>query len=287
MPEDLRAIRRKIRTVGNICQITRAMKMVAAARLRRLQQRVVASRRYWLGVRALAGRVISELPGLDHPYLPRGQLQRAGLVVVGGDRGLCGNYHALLFRLAEQAYQELPVDELIVIGAKARRWAELRQLKPAACLPALGGRGAEKLDREVTQWLLARFAERSWDSLYAVHTPFASPLHNVPRVTRILPLEAPAAPAQRAELANYLFEPSLGEVVGELLPRAAAAHLCQIMVEAATAEQAARMTAMSTATENAEKLAADLQRLHNRLRQQEITMEMLDVVGGAEALARE
>ncbi|MCX7599110.1 MAG: ATP synthase F1 subunit gamma [Armatimonadetes bacterium] len=281
MPEDLRTIRRKLRTVNNIWQLTRAMKMVAAARLRRFQQALAAGHAYWDNLLELTQRLVQALPEVDHPYLSQAPPQRPALVVVAGDKGLCGSYNSLVFRRAEAALEEIKAGVVIAVGERARRWAQRRQVGLAGALPALGGRQASQVPTALAGAILAGFDRGDFDGVYVVYTPFRSMLYNIPKLVQVLPIGRPPGlppPGQP------IFEPDPKRLVSLALPMAVRARLAAIVVEAAAAEQAARMTAMGAAADNAEELAEYLTRLRNRLRQQEITTEILEVVAGAESL---
>lgn len=285
MPEDLRTIRRKIRTVTSVAQITRAMKMVAAARLRRCQQVVTNSQPYWEGIRWLARYVVEAVDEASHPFLSEEEPQRVALLVVAGDRGLCGSYNSLVFRRAEQALRELPVALVIGVGEKVRSWAAGNGTTLHAVMPGYGGRSAARVHLRVTEMLEACLAEGLCDGAYAVHTPFRSSLQNIADVVRVLPIEREQLRAR--EQVPYLFEPRETEVLETLLPRALGAHVAQLVIEGAAAEQAARVAAMTAASDNAEELMDELTRMRNRIRQQEITMEILEVIGGADAISAE
>ena len=286
MPQDLRTIRRKLKTVRNIWQITRAMKMVAAARLRRLQAKVAESRTYWDGLWGLAERLVKSGAASGHPFVSAEQPQRPLLVIVAGDRGLCGSYNSLVFRRAEAAMNDAEYAGVIAVGAKTKRWADREGIELAADFPAFAEKPPEaaEVHLRVADFVAQRLTAGEYDGLEVVYTPYVSTLHNIPRLVSVLPLRPPE---QASERVDYIFEPSERDVVDALLPRAVQARIAQIVIEAATAEQAARMTAMSAASDNAEELEKELQRLHNRLRQQEITTEILEVVAGAEALTQE
>jgi len=283
MPQDLRTIRRKIRTVTNVAQITRAMKMVAAARLRRSQQIVADCRAYWEGVRQMTSMVICQFEEIDHPFLSTEPPQRVALLVVAGDRGLCGSYNSLVFRRAAQALDELPVALVIGVGEKTRSWAASTGFSLYEVFPGFGGRTTGTVDLQVGRLLESLIAQGVCDGIYAVHTPYRSALYNIADVSRVLPMTVEGeATARRVP---YLFEPDPRTVVEALLPRAFQTHLSQIIIESAAAEQAARVAAMTAASDNAEDLMQELIRLRNRVRQQEITTEILEVVSGAEAIS--
>lgn len=285
MPQDLRSLRRKIKTVHNIWQITRAMKMVAAARVRRFEQLVKASRLYWDQVLELSQRLAAIVPDMDHPYLSEDKPERPALLVMAGDKGLCGSYNSLVFRRAEAAIAEVNPVAIFAVGDRARRWVEHRGIEPAGVFPAYGGRTAARVHADVARAVRSVFDGGQCDGVFMVYTPFRSLLYNVPRLAQVLPMGRPEKAG--AGVSQYIFEPPAEELVRHLLPRAVEARLMQAVVESATSEQAARMTAMTAATDNAEEMRQMLTRQRNRLRQQEITTEMLEIVGGANALAAE
>lgn len=293
MPQDLRTIRRKIRTVTNVAQITRAMKMVAAARLRRCQQVVERCRPYGESISRVVHRVVADRGPLAHPYLREGESERPLLLVVAGDRGLCGSYNSLLFRRADQELEQLKPAVVVGVGDKVRPWAEMRGIELARVFPGFGGRAVGDVHLEVARTVREMFDAGECDGVWAVHTPYVSALYNIPTRTQVLPLTGEeerwrSQPGGEVELrAGYIFEPSEAEVVEALLPRAVESQIALIVLEAAAAEQAARMTAMTAATDNAEELLAELTRLRNRVRQQEITTEILEVVAGADAITAE
>jgi F-type H+-transporting ATPase subunit gamma len=280
MPQDLRSIRRKIRTVRNIWQITRAMKMVAAARVRRLQRQVQMSRLYWHGLWDMAEKLAAQLQDLEHPYLSDHEPQRVLLAVVSGDKGLCGSYNSMVFRRAEVVLKEHPIAAVVTVGDRARRWAEKMDLQPVASFGAFGGKQSGNVEADVARALRQAYEKGDYDGVRIVATPFVSMLYNLPREMEILPLrraEVKAAPV------NYIFEPEGPALLKALLPRAIEARIAQAVIEAAAAEQAARMAAMTTASDNAEQLGSDLTRMRNRMRQAEITTGILEVVSGANA----
>lgn len=284
MGTNLRAIRRKIKTVRNIWQITRAMQMVSAAKLKRVQPTVEASREYMRQLTDVAASVAANCPQGLHPYLQQRPVQTRGVVVVSGDKGLCGSHNVNLFRAAEEllASFDEPV-RVFCIGAKAidlgrrRRWDVVGK----AAAPGLrdGSREALGLAREVREL----YDRGLVDTVHVVYTEFRSPMQRPPAVAQLLPIAAGAAQTDEA-VADYLFEPEAEKLLATLLPRAVEARLANMLLQSLAAEHAARMTAMSAATENAEELRATLTRELNRARQQQITSEILEVVGGADAL---
>jgi F-type H+-transporting ATPase subunit gamma len=287
MGANLRVIRRKIKTVTNIWQITRAMHMVAASKLKRVQPRVEASREYLRRLMEVTASVARHVPADLHPYLQERPVQAAGLIVVAGDKGLAGSHNVNILRLTEQhlAAQDTPV-KLLTVGNKAtdygrRRAWDIVETYPA---PAAGSESHEAL-------LIARQARDLFDAgeidrLDLIYTEFISPLRRPARLVQILPIVAAPEPEEDATPAEYLFEPPARELLQSLLPRTVEAQVVNLLIQSVAAEHAARMTAMSAATDNAADLRQNLVRQLNRARQERITTELLEVVGGADALAQ-
>jgi len=285
MGANLRVIRRKIKTVTNIWQITRAMHMVAASKLKRAQPRVEASREYLRRLSEITASVATHVPAELHPYLQERPLQHVGVIVVAGDKGLAGSHNVNILRLAEQhlADQTVPA-QVLTVGAKATDYARRRQWDVLDSYAASAG-GAEA--REAVQ--IARTARHLFDTgqidrLEIAYTEFISPLRRPARVFQLLPIvarvEREIAPAE------YLFEPPAEELLASLLPRTVEAQIVNMLLQSVAAEHAARMTAMAAATDNAAELRQNLVRDLNGARQTGVTTELLEIVAGADALAQ-
>ncbi len=287
MSKNLRAIRRKIRTVRNIWQITRAMQMVSASKLRRLQPRVEASRAYLEYITEVVGQVAASVPAALHPYLQQRPARAVGLILVAGDKGLAGSHNVNVFRAAEKFMQEhagVPV-RLIAVGNKVQEFARRRKWEILFHMPAPAtGEGREALQAACLGREL--FETEQIDELHIVYTEFLSPLRRPVRVRQLLPI-TPQTLARAEEALEYIFEPPAEQLLAALLPRALEAQIVNMILQAAAAEHAARMTAMSAATQNAEELRQILVRDLNRARQEKITTELLEVVTAADALTQE
>ncbi len=287
MPEDLRTIRRKIRTTTSVSQITRAMKMVSAARLRRTQQLVEKSRPYWEGIRRLVRYVAGSSDGLKHPLLSAEEPTNAALILVAGDRGLCGSYNSLVFRRALQALHELPVkvNMLVGVGQRVAAWAKTVGLPLYDLFPAYGGQASDQTYLTVARAVRSYLSQGLCDGVYAVYAPYVSSLQNIPDCRRLVPMECDEIPGR--EQVQYLFEPDPAELLDALLVRAVEVEVSQVVIEGAASEQAARVAAMTAASDNADEMMEELVRLRNRIRQQQITTEILEIVSGADAITAE
>ena len=284
----LRTVRRKIRVVTNIQHITRAMQMVAAAKLKRAQGALTAGRPYWDRMQQLVGRVAQAAGQVSHPLLDaRPEVRAVGLLAIAGDKGLCGAYNANVARLAVRWISERqhPV-RVVVVGRKLVPYLRRADSDLAYAVSAPTGPDATPAALAVARRLREWYETRVVDEVYVCYAQFVSAIENRPTVVPLLPVSAMAAPAEtEPEALDYLFEPEPAELLGRLLPRFVDAQVCHLVLEAAASEHGARMTAMSAATRNAEETIDTLTLSSNRARQAGITKELLEVVTGAEALA--
>ena len=284
MSANLRDLRRKTKTVQHIRQITRAMKMVATAKLRRIQQIVQNGRRFQEELQRLLAHVAAAATDVDHPYLQTRDLRRVGVIIVGGDRGLCGAFNRQIMESALEFIGDQPVPvEVIAVGNRMRRYAERSGLEIVESYE-----GMERADDVHIAQIVGQV--RRWyesghvDLVQAIYARFVTIVRHPTVSEQLLPL-TPEALGERAEqYVEYIFEPAAPELLAELLPRAVEAEIAQILLGTQASAQAARITAMSAATDNAEDMIVDLTRQVNRARQEEITAELLDVVSGARAL---
>ena len=278
-------IKRRIRSVKNTQQITRAMKFVAAARLRRAQERAVAARPFARAITRLVRSVAARAPESTHPILQRRPEKRILLLAVSGERGLCGAFNANVIRrtleFLREHNQQNP--ELIVLGRKIRdsmrkqRWKIAAEHVDVTMRPDLSKAG------EIAKEVISLYENGEVDAVYIVFNEFKSVLAQNLKLERLLPIERTAdQPAQKAdEGIDYLYEQPPAEILGRLLPRYVQVQLFRALAESAAAEHAARMTAMDSATNNAGELIDQLTLYMNKVRQAAITKEIIEVVSGA------
>lgn len=279
----MREIRRRIRSIRNTQQITRAMQMVAAAKLRKVQDRVFASRPYAAKLREVLERLVAQLPpGVYHPLLEERPARRLGYVVVTGDRGLCGAYNANVIRLAEQTVRAASAEEvfLLTVGRKARDYFRRRKYNVLREYVDIGDDPSFPQGRELARELVGLFLDGTIDRLYLVYSQFFSPVRQQPQVVPLLPITRP--PGVEA-VTEYIFEPPPAELFRYLLPRYVEVQVYQMLLEAKAGEHGARMTAMEAATDNAEDMIKRLTLSFNKARQAAITKELADIIGTARA----
>jgi F-type H+-transporting ATPase subunit gamma len=260
------------------------MQMVAAAKLRRVQQRVTDGRAYWQRMQEIVRELAAAAPELDIPLLTPRPTERIGLVVIAAEKGLCGGYSVQIAREAERFVraQEHPVTTRVA-GRKARSPLERAGLSIAEQF-AIDDRTIADDATRMAQGIRTWYEDRQVDEVHVCYAQFVSLARDHPTVVRLLPAVTPEQIGDESGETEWVFEPAAEELLGRLLPRYVHAQVYQILLEASASEHAARMRAMAAATENAEEMTEKLTMQANRLRQQEITDELLDVVGGAEAI---
>jgi len=283
-------IRRRLRSLKNTQQITRAMKMVAAAKLRRAQDRAIAARPYAKLLREVLSSVSASLEELKHPLLASREEKRVTLLIVAGDRGLAGAFNANVHRavaalLAEKRGWESVT--ILPIGKKALDYWKRRakSLAPKS-YPGIFARVEYSHAREIAGYLAAEFTEDRTDAVYVVANEFKSVIAQTIRVEKILPIaraETKVAEASGQRPPEFIYEPDPETILARLLPRYLEFVLFRMLLESAAAEHAARMTAMDSASRNAGDLIDSLTLTYNRARQARITKELIEIVSGSAA----
>jgi F-type H+-transporting ATPase subunit gamma len=277
-------IRRRIRSVKNTQQITKAMKMVAAAKLRRAQERMFAARPYAAALRQVLSSVATRVEELEHPLLRAHEPGRnVLLVVVTADKGLAGAFNSNVIRAASNALREHNWQsvQIVPIGRKAMEYFKRRSFPirrdAVQAIQALSLGTAQ----EIAKVLIEDFINEKVDGVYVVYNEFKSIIAQRVVLERLLPIER-AWDAVGTEV-EYLYEPGPEQILSELLPKHIEFQLYRILLESAAAEQGARMTAMEAATKNAADMIAHLTLTYNRIRQASITKEIIEIVSGAAA----
>lgn len=285
-----REINRHMKSVGNIGKITKAMKMVAAARLRRAQEKAAASRPYAIKIKEVLSNVVSDpsvLAGLDakkHPLLQKREVQKVGYLVLCSDKGLAGAYSSNALKMAVAEISECE-DEVVVItcGRKARDFFTRRGFNVIQSHIGFSDRPTYENAVDIAQDAIKTFANEGFDKLNIVYTVFKTALSQVPTSEVILPVEPPVKEEGKAQ-ASFMFEPGEDDTLTVLAPKYLETVVYAALVQSAASELGSRMTAMSSATDNAAKLVSSLQLSYNKARQAGITRELNEIVGGVEAL---
>jgi F-type H+-transporting ATPase subunit gamma len=289
---NLKAIRRRIKSVQATQKITRAMKMVAAAKVRRAQTRVQAARPYSQAVMHMLREAVSEVAPIDLQDLPILQIRpvkKVLLLVLSSDRGLCGSYNTTVFREVVRRTQELKSEgkeiSLILVGLKAVSFFKnfkIEKKRTHTLLPAIPTVQEARL---IANEAADLFIKKDVDAVEVIGTKFINLLRSEVVNVKYLPVHLPAGETHGLLKPERLFEPSINEVMEkELLPKYIENTIYQMLLEASASELAARMNAMTNASNNARDLISTLSLVYNKARQASITQELLEIVAGAEAL---
>ncbi len=282
----LRDIKRRITSVKSTQQITKAMKMVAAAKLRKAQEGLFNARPYAEGLNKILAHVAAQEANAVHPLLQVREPKRICYLVVTSDRGLCGSFNSNVERAARMAIDEqADVDvSVITFGRKGYDFFRHRAYELAEKYINLFNELDFEHARHVSSFVQERYVSCEYDQVFVAYNSFKSAGSQVVRLDQLLPVvPEPAAPDQY-RLAEYLYEPSAAEILDEIVPRNLNIQIWRALLESYAAEQAARMVAMDSATESAEEMIHDLTLHYNKVRQAAITTEISEIVGGAEAL---
>jgi F-type H+-transporting ATPase subunit gamma len=282
----LKVIRKRITSIRNTQQITKAMKMVSAAKLRRAQEAALLARPYADKMNDILNNLSARVSQAANPLLAAREEKRTQLVLVTSDRGLCGGYNANLVRAAEAFIRTQGVGKeifLTLVGRKGADYYRRRRGESGERYLNFLSTPAEELAAVIGEKLIARFVDGETDAVYLIYSHFRSALSQVPRVEKILPVALNEA-KETEQLTEYLYEPGAEELLSSLLPKITEIKNQRELLEATASEHGARMTAMDSATTNASKMMGSLTLQMNRARQASITRELMEIVGTAEAL---
>jgi F-type H+-transporting ATPase subunit gamma len=279
-----REIRRRIGSVRNIKQITRAMQFVAASKLKRAQDATLQSRPYADKIDEVLADLASVLGGEDHPLLAKRSDGPRLLVLLTTDRGLAGSLNTNTIRFAAQQITEEGADlSVVTVGRKGQAAMRRARLPIAASFDGFGDRPTFAQVVSVARLLTDDYVAGRYSAIDMLYPRFVSTLTQRPVVDRLLPVEASSDADQGIPGNQFIFEPNAGEVLRQLLPRYVATRVYQAVLELTASEQSARMVAMKNATENAQELIDDLTLTYNKVRQANITREMIEIATGANA----
>lgn len=282
----IKQLRGRIRSAKNIQQITRAMKLVAAARLRRAQDRVLEARPYSEKMKDLMASLAAagELP--TNPLLERRPVNKIGVIVFTAERGLAGSFNTNIIRKASDFIKEQSLPNRVMgVGKKAFQFFNRRSFDMAGQVNLPTSGPTIEHANEIISQAQQMFVSGEVDAVYLVYSKFYSAIRQTPQVVQLLPIEPPVLEnAGDGYSKNYKFEPDPTELLSALLPKYALTLVFQALLESTASEHGARMTAMTSATDNAGEMINALTLQANRMRQATITKEILEIVGGAEAL---
>ena len=282
----LRDIRRRIRSVQSTQKITRAMKLVAAAKLRRAQERITEARPYARKMAELLGSLVTRVDAEAHPLLARRTTGRRRLVIITADKGLCGAFNSNVLRAALQFLRAPGQTDvtLVVVGKKARDFYRRRQWTVKSEMLGVFDRLAYSHAQELAGELVRSYLAEEVDEVHLIYNEFRSVAVQRVKREQLLPIEKEGVTGDQAPAGDYIYEPSADGILAALLPRHVITQVFRALMESVAGEHGARMTAMESATKNAKEMIDLLSIQYNKARQERITKELLDIVGGAEAL---
>lgn len=284
MAKGIREIKRQIKSKQNMRQITKAMEMVSASKLKKAQVAAEASRPFADKIREVIVNVAAATTSVSHPMLISRPVKRTGYLIITSDRGLAGGFNANLLRKLLSTIKERhnsPEEYAVfVIGRKGRDFLRKRNVPLVDEVTGLPDSPIFSDIRQVTAQAVGNFAEGAYDELYLVYNVFKNAITQIPTVKRLLPLEAID---KKGPVSEYDYEPSPEGVLEVLLPRYAETLIFSALLESKASEHGARMTAMGNATKNASKMISSLTLQYNRARQAAITQEITEIVAGANA----
>ncbi|MCR8632322.1 MULTISPECIES: ATP synthase F1 subunit gamma [Paenibacillus] len=283
MAKGMREIKRQIKSVQNTKQITKAMEMVAASRLRRAQASAEAARPYADKLKEVVGSIAAGTKGVKHPMLQTREVKKTGYLVVTSDRGLAGGYNANVLRRVMQEIKEnhkSPSEYAIfVIGRKGRDYFRNRNIAIVEEVTGIPDSPSFSDIKAIAASAVKKFEDGSYDKLYLVYNRFVNAITQEPTLKQLLPMADMGGTA----VSNYEYEPSAEGVLEVLLPKYAETLIYSAVLEGKASEFGARMTAMNNATKNATKMISSLTLVYNRARQASITQEISEIVAGANA----
>lgn len=283
----IREIRNRIRSVQSTAKITKAMELVAASKMRRAQQRALAGRPYAERLNWVLADLAETLPSMDpatiHPLLQRREVKNVGLVHITPNRGLCGGLPTSLNRRASAAILDAGVPaKLVAVGRKGRDFFRRANVELRAEFIGLPDYPEYLEVLPIGRVIIDDYLAGVVDQVFIVYPYFLNTMTQEPRVHQLLPVEPPTEAATHA--VDYIYEPDRATVLAELLPRYIEMQIYEAILEGIASEQSARMVAMRNATEAADEMIEELTLTYNKVRQEQITKDLLDIVGGVEGL---
>jgi F-type H+-transporting ATPase subunit gamma len=282
-------LKRRIASVKSTQQITKAMKMVAAARLRRAQDAIVKARPFAAAIRGVVENLVqSEETRENHPLLAKREVQTVNVILITSDRGLTGGFNANLVKKAETLFKaeagKYKKFAFTCIGKKGYEYLKLRGMPIAEYLPDFQKQMTYAKVQVVAEKLIEQYKNGEWDEIRVIFSEFRSAISQIPQMEALLPISVSSEGETAKGGADFLFEPGQAQILSELLPRYFKTKLYRALLESTASNYGAQMSAMESATKNAGEMIRKLTLEYNKVRQAGITKELLEIVSGAEAL---
>ena len=282
----LRQLRTRVSSIQNIQKVTNAMQLVAAARMRKAQEDILAARPYAEKLDSILRRLSGSTDSSQHPLLVERDVSRVAVAVIAADRGLCGGFNSSVFRRAATEIRSLGDVEVdvVTVGRKARNYFRNRDYQVVHEHTDVFRDLEFGIASSIAQDLTRRFLDGDVDRVLLVYSEFRSVAHQFPIVQQLLPI-VPEAATEEEQRTEFLFEPDPDRLLATLIPKQVNFQAWRALLESNAGEQAARMQAMDNATKNAGDLIDELSREVNKVRQTAITLELMDIIGGANAVS--
>ncbi len=284
--ESMRDIKRQIASVENTMKITRAMNMVAAAKLRKAQNRAEKAKPFFEKTRETLLNVTSKVDSGLHSLLEEREVKKEGYIIITGDRGLCGPYNNNIIKEVESTIEESDKESsLVLIGKRGSNHFKSHGYDVVSEYIEVDDNPDFSVAVNIANEIIDLYQQEVFDKVYLFYTEFKSVISHKARKMQLLPVDSPKEDDSKGEIqSNYIYEPTVSSVLNNLLPQYVKNIIFGSLLQSKASEFAARMTAMDSATENAEELIGELTLSYNRARQAAITQELSEIVGGAEAL---
>lgn len=284
----LKSIKKRIGSVKNTRQITKAMKMVSAAKLRRAQENVVAARPYAKKMVEVLQSLAACTEGDQHPLLEKREAKKLLLVLVTSDRGLCGGFNTNICKAADRFMKEKQGEfeqiSLMTVGRKGFEYFKTRNANIYKNFPNVLAKPNYALAATLGQEVIEAFTGGEFDQVILLFNAFRTVMSQDITFQQLLPVEPEAKSVAEETPVEYIYEPSVAELLGEILPKNIEVQLFKAMLESVAAEHGARMTAMDSASKNASEMIGKLTLQYNRARQAAITTELMEIISGAESI---
>jgi F-type H+-transporting ATPase subunit gamma len=280
----MRDIKRRIKSVNSTQQITKAMNLVASSKLTRAKNRLMDTRPFFQETRKVIAGVVNGSKGISHPFLEQREVKKKAIILITGDRGLCGGYNANVSKAAMSHAEDVNNVSAITVGSKGREFFKRRGIKIIESFTGISEKPGYSDALKIGQLALDLFTKGEADEIYLAYTEFITTLYSEPKVIKVLPVDVNEFTNNDGDSSGQsltIYEPDEEAVLEYVIPKYINTVIFGAMVESAVCELGARMTAMDSATENASEMIDSLNLLYNRARQGQITQEITEIVGGS------
>lgn len=290
MPQGMNDIKRRIKSVTSTRQITKAMGLVATAKLKKSRERLDKSKPYFDTILRSINEILEHSQDVRHPFLEKREVNNSLYIIITADRGLAGGYNSNVCKLLQNSIEDINKAKLIILGSKGREFFNNKGYNIVGEMIGVSQTPEYKYAREIGEKVIQLYNDKEIDEIKLVYTEFKSTLSYEPKLLQLLPAKFESSDNhEESDDEDYLdvmrFEPSAGEVLNYLIPKYINDVIYGAMIESSASEQGARRVAMDNASDNAEEMIDSLQLLYNRARQATITQEISEIVGGSEALS--